>query len=378
MSAIDYKIQTALASVPGEKLVDVLLPGLSRNSEVSAAYAGFRAAHSVQDRHVQAMQAQEDFRAGKLSMSYPEAGAPLWSVLAAESVAAWDETQLPLQDLAFEVHPEVMPGRPGQQAKVSIYVDYAGHTTVKDASTYGAGNTGSGGLVEVTTHSFTTESEVSEVELRNFGSLKRRLGGMINDHRAALAAELGAAVKEKIAAISPIPDSGKIAATRDVVGGLRLVNGTAKGLDALNHLTIPDQVYPLFPGGVPLLLLSPEAYGKLLARTRDDFGPVDGSWGIGKFRRMYPFPGMETCATRAFGMALKPDALCWAAVQPFVDEGMGLTHWEPLGTFDGVPLWLNVWYDNTKRLYKFSVNSQVGFRVANPQGLYVLWDKNIV
>lgn len=361
----DIELQAVLNEVPGSRLVDVLLPGLSQDAAVRTEYQGMISKQNKQQRFAAAVRCADSYREGKLTMSYPEAGGSLWSVLAAEVVDAYDEVQLPLTDFAWEVHPEIAPGRAGQQAEVSIYVDLGGHTTLKNAQEYGKTATGSGKLVSIKTNAFTTEGEVSETELRNFGALKRRLGSMINDHRRALALELGAVVQ----AVAPASCSyggggGKTECLADKAGRLVLPELTA---DA-----VAKQVYPLFPAGVDMLCLGVDAYARLMAVKQDDFPLQDGSWGIAKFRKLFPVPQLDVEGMKAWGMALKRNAIAWAACQPFVDEGMGLTHWEPLGMADGVPLWLNVWYDHAHRIYKMSVNSQVGFAVANTQGLYLL------
>lgn len=369
MSVLDYEMQAALAGKSTDEIVNVMFPGISREAEVRNAYGNYLKANRPEQRYLAAVKAQQDFRAGRMTMATvtPEQTQPLWGVMAAEVVDAFDEVQLPLTDLAWEVHPELKPGRPGQQPRVNVYVNHGGHTTLKNTTSFGKNASGSASLVEVVTNGFTTETEVSEVELRHYGALKRQLGAMINSHREALGAELGAVVKGFVPSACEA-----VAATSAQVGRLIPQNGTAKGADALGPEVVAGQVYPLFPGGVDVLALDVTAYAHLLARVRTDFDPVDGAWGIRKFRKFFPFPEMEREGMKACGLALRKNAICWAACQPFVDEGMGLTHWESLGEVDGVPLWLNVWYDHGSRVYKLSVNSQVGFAVANPQGVYLL------
>lgn len=370
MSVLDYEIQAALAGKSTDEIVNVMFPGMSRDAEVRNSYGNYLKANRPEQRHLAAVKAAQDFRAGRMTMATvtPEKTAPLWSVMAAEVVDAYDEVQLPLQDLAWEVHPELLPQRPGQQPRVNVYVNHGRHTTQKNATAFGNKASGLATMVEVVTNGFTTETEVSEVELRNYGSLKRQLGAMINSHREALGAELGAVVRE----LAPASCENFVAASPDVVGRLVTQNGTLQGADALGPEVVAEQIYPLFPGGVDMLVLDVTAYAHLLARTRTDFDPVDGAWGIRKFRKFFPFPGMEKVGMKAYGLALMKNAICWAACQPFVDEGMGQTHWESLGEVDGVPLWLNVWYDHSSRVYKLSVNSQVGFAVANGRGVYLL------
>lgn len=376
MSVLDYEMQAALAGKSTDEIVNVMFPGMSRDAEVRHAYGNYLKANRMGQRHLAAVKAAEDFRAGRMTMATvtPESQAPLWSVMAAEVVDAYDEVQLPLVDLAWEVHPELMPGRPGQQPLVSVYVNQGGFTTQKDATVFGQKASGAASLVDVVTHGFTTEAEVSEVELRNYGALKRHLGAMINSQREAWGAELGAVIR----ALNPRLECKEyVAASDKKVGRLVIKNGSATGADALGPEVVSEQIYPLFPGGVDVLALDVTAYAHLLARVRTDFDPVDGAWGIRKFRKFFPFPEMEgedggEVVMKAYGLALRKNAICWAACQPFVDEGMGLTHWESLGEVDGVPLWLNVWYDHGSRVYKMSVNSQVGFAVANPRGVYLL------
>lgn len=370
MSVNDYKVQAAMSGKTTQEIVDVMFPGMSRNAETRQAYENMLRGSTAEQRHLEAVAAAEDYRMGRLAMSagVPEATGPLWSVMAAEVLAGYDEVQLPLEDLAGEVHAEFMPGRPGQQAELKVYVDHGGHTTKKNATKFGDTSTGAAAAVSVMTNSYTTENEVSEVELRNYGSLKRRLGSMINNHMEYLVGEFGAAVK----AVCPGCADGFVAATGELVGRLVPASGTVQGIGALTPEVLAEQVYPLFATGVDVLALSVPAYAKLLAKTRDDFGPVDGAWGMRKIRKVFPFPSVDVEGMGSFGFALKQNAVVWAACQPYVDEGMGLSHWEPLGLVHGVPLWLNVWYDHGSRVYKMSVNSQVGFTVANTKGCYVL------
>jgi hypothetical protein len=383
-----YKIAGTLATMSADQLTSFYFPGLAVAESATAASMAEQRQQSPAERMAAAMSMQADAKAGKLTMAtdYPSAIKPLVSLLAAEYIDTTEEVLAPLANITTVVAPEVSPSRMGQQPTIGVPVNLGGNTTQVNPSTFGANASGSGWLANVTCNQLVTETQITSVELRNFGTVQDRIGSAVRAHGEAILQQFAAVIAAAAptattsAGATTAPVQGSVSSgvlTAGKVGRIVLQNGTVTGPQALSPEWIARTASGLFRAMPDLLLLNPQAYGAVIPQNKLSFGDPtgipEGTYGIRHIHRVAPFPELDNgTGFTAFGALMRRNAVVMASGTPYTAEQQGYVDWQPLGNMYGVDLWLSTWFDYNTRTFKLAVESLVGFQLTNPAGCYLL------